>query len=377
MEKTTDVLIIGGGLAGLTNAIHLSKKNINVVLIEKSSYPRHKVCGEYVSNEILPYLDSIGASPDSLNPKHISKFLFSSSKGKTLKSNLPVGGFGVSRYALDEYLFSIAQKEGCKIIQDTVIDVFFKENNFTITTDSNTTFKAKIVIGAYGKRANLDHKFSREFIKKKSPWLAVKAHYKGDFPDDLVALHNFKGGYCGVSKIENNHVNVCYLADFKTFKKYKNIREYQEKVLSKNKHLEKLFNDYELVFDKPLTISQIAFDHKKTVENHVLMTGDTAGLIHPLCGNGMAMAIRSAQICSDLVISYLNGEIASRADLEKKYTSNWNANFKSRLRTGRFLASLFRNEHLSKWIFNSLMIFPFLLPSIIKKTHGKPLTTPH
>ncbi len=374
MKNTIDVVIIGGGLAGLTSAIHLSQNGIKTILIEKSSYPKHKVCGEYVSNEILPYLNSIDASPKVLVPKKISKFLFSSTKGKTLKSDLPVGGFGVSRFALDEYLYKKAIQYGCNILEDTVLDVKFENNIFSVITENKELLQATVVIGAYGKRSNLDRQFERDFIKKKSPWLAVKAHYKGDFPDNLVALHNFKGGYCGVSKVENNSVNVCYLANYETFKKYKNIKEYQNKVLSKNTHLNKIFNDFQLVFDKPLTISQVAFDKKKSVENHILMTGDTAGLIHPLCGNGMAMAIHSAKICSELTISFFKGEISSRSDLETRYRKQWNTTFKSRLRTGRFLASLFKNEHLAKWIFNSLAIFPFLLPLIIKKTHGKPLT---
>ncbi|MEC8402689.1 MAG: FAD-dependent oxidoreductase, partial [Bacteroidota bacterium] len=56
-SKIFDVIIVGGGLAGLTNAIHLSKVNQNVLLIEKNSYPKHKVCGEYISNEVIPYLN--------------------------------------------------------------------------------------------------------------------------------------------------------------------------------------------------------------------------------------------------------------------------------------------------------------------------------
>jgi len=54
METTVDVLIIGGGLAGLTSAIHLSKSGLKVSLIEKNEFPKHKVCGEYISNEVLP-----------------------------------------------------------------------------------------------------------------------------------------------------------------------------------------------------------------------------------------------------------------------------------------------------------------------------------
>ena len=54
MNINPDVIIIGGGLAGLTSALHLSKKGFKVTLIEKHDYPRHKVCGEYLSNEVVP-----------------------------------------------------------------------------------------------------------------------------------------------------------------------------------------------------------------------------------------------------------------------------------------------------------------------------------
>ena len=73
--------------------------------------------------------------------------------------------------------------------------------------------KSKIVLGAFGKRSTIDQKMQRKFIKQKSPWLAVKGHYKGNFPNDVVGLHNFKGGYCGVSKVENDLVNICYLGN--------------------------------------------------------------------------------------------------------------------------------------------------------------------
>ena len=57
MNNRREVLILGGGLAGLTSAIHLLKLGLQVTVIEKNNYPKHKVCGEYISNEVLPYLD--------------------------------------------------------------------------------------------------------------------------------------------------------------------------------------------------------------------------------------------------------------------------------------------------------------------------------
>ena len=288
------------------------------------------------------------------------------------KAKLPLGGFGLSRYVLEEYLCQIALTNGCTLLQEAVNTISFSNDLFTVTS-SNKVLSAKIVLGAYGKRSNIDQVLSRDFIRKMSPWLSVKAHYSGNFPDDVVALHNFKGGYCGVSKVENNILNICYLADYYTFKKYKNIEDYQRNVLYKNKYLKDIFENATLLFDKPLTISQISFDSKLPVENHILMIGDTAGLIHPLCGNGMAMAFHSAKIASGLVLEYHSGSIVSRQRLEKKYAQQWKKHFARRLFIGRALAMILRTKTITTLLVAITAALPGLLPLIIKQTHGKPI----
>lgn len=373
MKTNSDVLVIGGGLAGLTAAIHLSKSGLNVTVIEKNEYPKHKVCGEYISNEVLPYFESLNLKISDLKPTSISKIEFSTAKGKTITADLPLGGFGISRFELDHYLMKKAVENGCEIVQDTVSNIEFRNNEFDISTASNLLFKSKITLGAFGKRSNIDIKLNRNFIQKKSPWLAIKAHYSGEFPNDMVGLHNFKGGYCGVSKVENNKINICYLVDYESFKLFKNIDEFQKEIMCKNPNLNAIFEKATLVFEKPLTISQISFEHKSAVENHVVMIGDTAGLIHPLCGNGMAMAIHSAKIASELTIQFLNKTINSRTELEENYTREWNSNFKSRLTLGRYLSKILQREKLTSFLMRILTIFPMLLPKIIKRTHGKPL----
>jgi flavin-dependent dehydrogenase len=371
MEKTTDILIAGGGLAGLASGIHLAKKGLPVIIIEKEAYPRHKVCGEYLSNEILPYLNWLGADISALHPAEITRFEFSTASGKKISAPLPLGGKGISRYALDNFLYEIAVQQGCEIIYDTINDIRFDADSFTITTTA-ASYTAKTVIGAYGKRSAIDQAIGRDFIKRKSPWLAVKAHYEGSFDSTAVALHNFTGGYCGVSKTETGALNICYLADYATFKQYKNINEYQKAVLFQNKWLKELLSNSIMVFEKPLAISQISFEVKSPVENHILMTGDTAGLIHPLCGNGMAMAIHSAKIASELITDYFEGRL-SRKEMEECYSSAWRKNFSRRMTMGRLLAKILARPNLNKQLFRLLVLFPALLPVIIKQTHGKPI----
>jgi len=373
MNVAKTVIIVGGGLAGLTAAIHLSKIGLKVIVIEKNEYPKHKVCGEYISNEILPYLDWLSLDISELNPTHITKLDFSTADGKTINCNLPLGGFGLSRFVLDAFLCKKAIENGCKIIHETVDDVIFEDNIFTVKTSNNKAFISEIVIGAFGKRSNIDQKLKRSFVQKKSYWLAVKVHYSGVFPSDLVGLHNFEGGYCGVSKVENNVINICYLTKYDSFKKYKNIEEFQNQIVAKNPHLKLIFETSNMLFEAPLTISQVSFDKKATVENHILMIGDTAGLIHPLCGNGMAMAIHSAKIVSELIGDFYAGKIKSREELERMYIAEWKVNFEKRLRIGRVLSFLLQKTKLSAVLMEILIKLPFLMPTIIKQTHGKPI----
>ena len=250
---TIDVIVVGGGLAGLSSAIHLSKANHKVVLIEKSSYPRHKVCGEYVSNEVLPYLKFLGFDPFHFGAKKINQFELTTHSNKKITAQLPLGGFGMSRYQMDYQLYLLAQNNGVQVCQDSVTQIDFDEGVFSVKTKSEATYRAKLVIGAYGKRSNLDVTLNRSFMARKSPYLGVKSHISGDFPDNKVALHNFKGGYCGLSKVENNHINLCYITNFKSFKAYKDIDSFQKEVLFKNEALKQMFQNSVPEFESPLT----------------------------------------------------------------------------------------------------------------------------
>lgn len=364
------IIVVGGGLAGLTSALHLSRFKIKVTLIEKNSYPRHKVCGEYLSNEVLPYLKSLGFDPFDFGAKKIDRFELSAVKGKAVSVKLPLGGFSLSRYTLDRAMLDQAMSMGVNFVNDTVLDVKFENDRFHVKLKDTGKLEGTFVIGSFGKRSNLDQKLKRRFLNSKAPYLAVKEHYSVDYPENLVGLYHFYGGYCGVSKIENNLVNICYITQYDEFKKYKNINDFKVKVLCKNKALDAIFKEASSTFEKPLSISQISFASKPVVEQHMLMCGDSAGMIHPLCGNGMSMAILGAKMASELIIQYVE-ERLSRNQVEDMYRKQWNRAFGLRIATGRLLASLFTMKSMALYVISSVKNFPGLVRRIISMTHGK------
>ncbi|MDX5346933.1 MAG: NAD(P)/FAD-dependent oxidoreductase [Hymenobacteraceae bacterium] len=368
------MVIAGGGLSGLTAAIKLAQAGIEVLVVEKKQYPFHRVCGEYVSNEVLPFLKSIGADPAELNSAAITNFMLSSPSGNTLTASLDLGGFGISRYTLDNFLYQKATEAGVSFkLKTSVQDIRFSaaDDNFTLSLSDGSTLCSKIVIGAYGKRATLDRQLQRRFFLSRSPYIGVKYHLRLPFPKNLIALHNFKDGYAGISAIEDNKYCFCYLTTRQNLKQHGSIPAMEEKVLAKNPFLNQIFEKGEFLYQQPEVINEISFAPKAAVEQHILMSGDAAGMITPLCGNGMAMAIHGAKLLSEQLLHYFrNGQ--NRQHLEQAYRQAWQQQFSRRLQTGRTIQHLFGSTILSEAAVGLLKRTPFAVNLLMKQTHGKP-----
>lgn len=368
-----DVVIIGGGLAGLVNALQLARAGFDVLLIEKNTYPFHKVCGEYISNEVTPFLQSIDAYPEALKPPQITQFLLTSNSGRAVAMALDLGGFGISRYAFDHFLYERAKAAGAAFLLNTKVEnVEFKEDEFEISLANGEKIDAGLVIGAHGKRAKLDKKLNRKFIQERSPYIGIKYHIKYDFPENQIALHNFSGGYCGICAIENKKVNFCYLSTRDNLKKFGKIEKMEQELLGQNPYLKKAFSQAEFLTKKPQVINEISFAPKEAIVNRMLMCGDAAGLITPLCGNGMAMAIHSAKVLSDLIVRYYDKKTFDREKLENEYARQWKDLFAQRLRIGRMTQKLFGNAFTSDLTVALAKNIKPLASYLIRQTHGQP-----
>ena len=374
-----DVAIIGGGLAGLAAAIRLQRQGHRVVLIEKEKYPFHKVCGEYISMESWDFLETLGVPLKEWQLPRINRFRLTSPNGASFETGLPLGGFGISRFALDNQLATLALRSGVDVRQQTKVNAVEGAYPFRLSCfgpEGNFDVEAKVALAAYGKRSNLDVKLNRAFAsqtnRRLENYIGVKYHLALDWPDDLIALHNFKDGYCGISNIEDGKTCLCYLTTAANLRECGGrIDNLQDRLLSGNPHLAAIFSTAKVLDAFPVTISQISFAAKSRVENGMLMLGDTAGMITPLCGNGMSIALHTGKIASTLVHDYLLQSIHQR-QMEQQYNEQWQHHFAGRLRRGRWLQQFFGAQWMSNAFVGAFKMFPFLAKPIIRSTHGSP-----
>ncbi len=376
-----DAIIIGGGLAGLIAAIELSRAGQRVLVLEKKQYPFHKVCGEYISNEVLGYLQSLGFDPFDYGAARISRLRVSTPSGRNIHAPLQTGGFGLSRYVMDDALQQLAVKHGAKVLTGTrVTDAGCADGLCFAETASGLRYTGLICIGSWGKRDVLDKKLGRDFLHKHTGYMAVKYHLRTDYPVDEIGLDNFPGGYCGISGIEGDMYNLCYLYQRGSGGTFKTIPELEEAVLYRNPVLKSIFRNSDFVFAQPEVINEISFAPKQQVENHVLFCGDTAGLITPLCGNGMSMAIAAGRMLCEIInasklLRATHLSLSDRRLLEAQYGDAWQRRFGRRLYWGRAIQRCFGAPQLSELALRGIHAVPFLERWLIRQTHGQALET--
>ncbi len=365
-----DILIVGGGLSGLINARLLALGGLSVAVIEKNTYPFHRVCGEYISNEVKPFLESIDCFPSTLGPTAIHRLQVTAPSGFTLDAALDMGAFGISRYTFDAFLKEKAEEAGAAVLEgEQVLSIQQHSSYSTCNTSSQKEYSGKLIIGAQGKRSVVDKQLNRDFMAKRSPYIGVKYHVHTDQAEDLIALHNFQDGYCGMSKIENNKYCLCYLTTRENLKKHGSIPKLEEAVLHKNPYLKRIFSESTFLYDAPEVINEISFAPKTLSENNVLFCGDAAGMIAPLCGNGMAMAIHSAKLLSKTILQHR--DTFPHDTIFKTYQKEWNSHFKQRLWVGRNVQKLFGKNAVTELSLRALSLSPALLRNIIAQTHGE------
>jgi flavin-dependent dehydrogenase len=349
--QTFDIAIVGGGIAGSVCAILLAQSGKKVVLFEKDDLPKHRVCGEFISLETYQFFQDLGLNLDTFDLPIIRELLLTEPSGTELKSSLNMGGFGISRYLLDFELMMLAKKSGVHFLTQTKV---VKIENNQIRTQKGI-YHAKQIIAAHGKNS-ANYILHQPKNQSQKNYIGVKYHMKGNFDANQIALHDFDGGYCGMSKIENETFCLCYLADSKILKSFNgNIKEMEKHILMANKYLKEIFSKAEFIWDKPLTISNISLEPKSVFKEGILFIGDAAGGISPLSGNGMSIAAASADILAKIIL-----ENNSTSKIVNLYEKSWNQHFANKTKWVKNLNSVLIHPEKFKYVLKILRTFPKL-----------------
>lgn len=364
-----DIIIVGGGLAGLSLAIQLAQEKRSVVLIEKGDYPRRKVCGEYISLESWDFIERLGIPLSKMNLPKIDALKISAENGLLLESELDLGGFGVSRYVLEELLYKKALDLGAQVLTKTKYVSHKKERKIFTVKTTQGDFTSEVLCASFGKYAPND--FYKP-VKIRENWVGVKYHIRHKHAANEIVLHNFENGYCGMSKIEEGKSCLCYLVNAKQLQANQNdIQQLEKNVLRKNPFLDTIFREATFLFEKPMVISNVTFEVKKPVHDGVFYLGDSAGTIVPLSGNGMSNALRSAYLLNKSLSLFFENK-HSLEESHAKYQKDWDAAFSARIRLGRRMQHFFCKKILNA---ASIRILKYAKPIhkfIIRQTHGLP-----
>jgi menaquinone-9 beta-reductase len=355
-----DIIIIGGGLAGLSLAIQCAREGMQTMVIEKGSYPKHKVCGEYISRESEGFLRSLGVPLDEWMLPVIDTFTLTSPYGHASTCALTPGGIGISRHKLDEYLCQLARQHGATVLENHRV-ISTQKNE--VTTHSGDSYNGRLIIGAYGRISGLQE---TETIGQKEKYIGVKYHVDSGPEKNKIEIHHFQGGYCGISAIEDNKYCMCYLAKVSSLKQAKiNIDHLEQTILKANPFLAERFKANRLI-DRVVT-SQLVFGVNK--EEGQAVIGDAAGFIPPVTGNGMSLAFRASKQTFNHIQNYFDNP----NQLIQEINNYKNHYLKSRINKGIFLQNLLLIEN--KLFNQSLMIalnnIPGLLPIMAKQTVGE------
>jgi menaquinone-9 beta-reductase len=376
--KNSDIIIIGGGPAGSSAALYLVSYGFNVKIVEKKQFPRETLCGEFLSNEVAEHIKSLGLMEDfsALNPNKIKKFSLIDNGGVVATGNLGFTGYGIKRGIFDQFLLNAAVKGGAEIFEESEVKELKRRNNKFILDlvikGEERELEADMVIGAWGKQNVLDKKLGRELINTRSKKNGVKFHIGYDcvnnFNEDEIRIYTGKGIYCGINKVNDNIVTVCFLED----RKLLNIPARRQiiELMGANKYFDNLFRkgfEGEISDLKLYGTGNIYFGKKEKYKDGIFFTGDAAGVIAPLAGDGIGMAMEGGKLVADMIkISIEHG--LPLDETGKKYEKEWNKLFRKRLYIAKLIQGIILKRGFVKIAKVLIKAFPFTVKYLIKNT---------
>jgi flavin-dependent dehydrogenase len=375
MNAEFDAVVIGAGVAGSSMAYSLAKQGWLVALIDKDTFPRHKACGEFLSPESLGTLKALELDRvvGSLQPAAITSLRLHTERGVSLEIPLPGSAMGLSRHVLDDRLQLSAIHKGVSVYTGSAVsEVSETLNGYIIETsskDGRTQLYSRTVIAAWGRRPL--HRFQAPRQKSNNrTYVGIKSHFTRSDSEPAVDLYFFQGGYIGISPIEGERLNVAAIISSSDFQKLEGpvaIQRILESAAGRIPLLQRRLEQVIIVPGTQAAAFPVKIRPQQNAWNGIPCIGDAVAVIPPFCGDGMAMALRSVELCVPMANSYLRGDY-TYSEWRNAYTEQIKQQFSGALRWGSLLERLLTNSMLSSWLLRLGSIAPGTAERLVRKT---------
>lgn len=300
-----DHLVIGGGPAGSMVALRLAAAGRQVRLIEKEREAHHKVCGEFLSQEALGYLNQVGISPRDLGAVDLRNVRLSSGK-RRVEAALPFPALSLSRRVLDAALLARAEQTNCHIQRCVAVTSLVSDAGQWVATLSNgETLCASNVFLATGKHDL--HGWSRppgmqsDLVGFKMQFQLARAQFVA--LRGWMDLYLFPDGYGGLSLVEDETANLCLVVRRSSLRAHGGWAELFSSILDSNRHLRQMLNGAGTLWKQPLAISSIPYGYLAKPERSLWCVGDQVAVIPSFTGDGISIALHSATLAANMFLS--------------------------------------------------------------------------
>ena len=311
MTEPRDVVVVGGGPAGSATAIFLRQRGRDVLLLDEARFPRDKVCGESVSPGARRLLSALGVAEAvrGLAPQPLLGMTLTSPDGTSFRGDYRGAvdpGFAVRREAFDQVLLQQARAAGAEVLEGARVTGLVSEAGVVkgVTCHDGRgpeTIRARLVIGADGRRSVVARRLG---LLREHRWLrkfAVRGYWDG--MDGLEArgeMHVGGGGYCGIAPLSGARANVTFVLDRREMAAAGgDLNGFYRRSLQRWPRVSERLAGASLV-GTPTAIGPLALQAARVSAPGALLVGDSAGFYDPFTGEGVTLALRSAEMASEV-----------------------------------------------------------------------------